>query len=719
MSRSCWFFVSLLALASLAPAWVDRDDQWVASRKNWWAFQAPVRTEPPARQSAWVRTPVDAFILEALEAKGLKPSPPLGKRELARRLYLDLTGLPPAPEEVDRFVNDNSPQAYEKLVDKLMASPHYGERWGQKWLDVVRYADTNGFEVDGERTHAWRYRDYVVNAFNSDKPYDRFIKEQLAGDELYPDSHEALIATGFHRTGPQHIVAGNLDADMVRQEILTEMTATVGSALLGLTVNCARCHNHKFDPIPQADYYRLQAVFAATEFKDIPIASEQEKARYEEARKAFEARLAPIKAQIEEIEKPFRQQLREEKVRKLEAKYRAALEKPAAGRSDEEKKLAKEAEAQVKVQWDELLAALPADKKARRAGLRAELHALDYERPEPPAAAYAVANMAQAPPTHILKVGNHKMKLDEVQPGFLRVIGSPSVTTQPAGRRSALAHWLASPEHPLTARVMVNRIWQLRMGTGLVRTPNDYGLLGAKPTNPKLLDWLATEFIAQGWSVKKIDRMILLSSVYQQATAENEAGRAADPDNRLYWRANKRRLEAEFLRDAVLAVAGTLNPALGGKPVRVPIEPEVYDLIFTEGEPDNLWPVNRDKADHHRRSIYLLNKRTIRLPMLANFDQPDTMSSCPTRPTSTHALQALSLMNSDFMQQQSQALSARVEQTCGGDRNCQINRAYRFALGRSPKPVETAMAHEFFARNSPLEDFCLALLNRNEFVYIP
>jgi hypothetical protein len=600
-----------------------------------------------------------------------------------------------------------------------MASPHYGERWGQKWLDVVRYADTNGFEVDGERTHAWRYRDYVVNAFNSDKPYDRFIKEQLAGDELYPDSHEALIATGFHRTGPQHIVAGNLDADMVRQEILTEMTATVGSALLGLTVNCARCHNHKFDPIPQADYYRLQAVFAATEFKDIPIASEEEKARYEEARKAFEARLAPIKAQIEEIEKPFRQQLREEKVRKLEAKYRAALEKPAAERSDEEKKLAKEAEAQVKVQWDELLAALPADKKARRAGLRAELHALDYERPEPPAAAYAVANMAQAPPTHILKVGNHKMKLDEVQPGFLRVIGSPSVTTEPAGRRSALAHWLASPEHPLTARVMVNRIWQLRMGTGLVRTPNDYGLLGAKPTNPKLLDWLATEFIAQGWSVKKIDRLIVLSSVYQQATAENEAGRAADPDNKLYWRANKRRLEAEFLRDAVLAVAGTLNPALGGKPVRVPIEPEVYDLIFTEGEPDNLWPVNRDKADHHRRSIYLLNKRTIRLPMLANFDQPDTMSSCPARPTSTHALQALSLMNSDFMQQQSQAFSARVEQTCGGDRNCQINRAYRLALGRSPKPVETAMAQEFFARNSPLEDFCLALLNRNEFVYIP
>ncbi|HBY62773.1 MAG TPA: hypothetical protein DEH78_23360, partial [Solibacterales bacterium] len=290
----------------------------------------------------------------------------------------------------------------------------------------------------------------------------------------------------------------------------------------------------------------------------------------------------------------------------------------------------------------------------------------------------------------------------------------------PSGRRSALAAWLTSPEHPLTARVMVNRIWQLRMGAGLVATPNDYGLLGSRPTHPALLDWLTAEFIAKGWSVKALDRLILTSSSYRQSAALDPLKAKIDPENKLYWRAHRRRLEAEHLRDTILATAGTLNLKMGGKPVRVPIEQEIYDIIFTEDEPDNLWPLDPDSSEYNRRSIYLLNKRTVRLPMLANFDQPDAMSSCPSRPVSTHALQALNLFNSDFMAQQSKAFAARLEGVCRGQgRDCRIDAAYRIALARPPRPVELQMARAFLGGQGTLADFTLAMLNRNEFVYVP
>jgi hypothetical protein len=708
-------------LALTAAAWTDADGVWVASRKSWWAFRVHVRPEVPPVKDAWVRTPIDAFVLEAQRVKGLAPSPPLTKPALLRRVTLDLTGLPPSLADTNRFLRDSSPDAYEKLVDRLLDSPHYGERWATKWLDVVRYADTNGYEADAERPHAWRYRDYVVNAFNSGKPFDRFVSEQIAGDELFPGDQEALIATGFHRCGPIHVVGGNNDQEMSRQEVLTEMTNAIGSTFLGLTIGCARCHNHKFDPIPQSDYYRLQAVFAATENKDVVVASEQEKKAFEQAKKKHEARLKPVKDQIAEIEKPYLDRIRVAKVAQLATELRAALETPNDKRTEEQTRLAKEAEAQIKIPWDELLAVLTPQDRDRRAGLRQQMHRIEHDRPLPLATAFAVANMAatEAPATHILKAGSHTMKLGKVDPGFPRVLDPPAAPDDVGGRRSALARWLVSPNHPLTARVMVNRIWQLRLGAGLVRTPNDYGVLGARPTNPKLLDWLATEFIASGWSVKKIDKMILLSSVYQQGVVHDESKARIDPDNALWWRAERRRLEAEFLRDAALAVAGTLNPKLGGRPVKVPIEREIYDLIFTEGEPDNLWPVDLDPAQHHRRTLYLLNKRTVRLPMLANFDQPDTMTSCPVRASSTHALQALSLMNSDLMQEQSERFAQRVEGHCGASRSCQATLAYQLALARSPKPAEAAMARRFFAKAGTLADFCLALLNRNEFAYLP
>jgi hypothetical protein len=498
------------------------------------------------------------------------------------------------------------------------------------------------------------------------------------------------------------------------------MTGVIGQAFLGLTVGCARCHNHKFDPIPQSDYYRLQAIFAATEYEDIDIASPEEKARYEAAMKDYKARRKPIEDEIAEIEKPHRERLKIEKRARLEPKFAAVLEIPEAERDEEQRRLASEANAQLKVSWDDVVAVLSPEEKSRRAALRRKLHDMELRAPEPPPQAYAVKNAGLTPVTFVLKVGDHNHKLNPVGPGFLRAVSGPDVEPPAtgAGRRAALARWLTSPDNPLTARVMVNRIWQMRMGTGLVATPNDFGALGQRPSNAKLLDWLAVEFIEKGWDIRAIDRLILLSSAYRQDTAHDAAKAQVDPENKLYWRMNRRRLDAEFLRDSALAAAGALNPKLYGKPVRIPIEPEVYDLIFTEAEPDNLWPVDPDPAEHNRRSLYLLNKRTVRLPLLANFDQPDAMTSCPIRPASTHALQALSLLNSPTMRDAASKFAARLNAECGAA-DCRIRRAYLLALARLPKPAELAQAREFLASGGPLEDFCLAMLNRNEFAYVP
>jgi hypothetical protein len=704
-------------------AMVDRakEEAFIGKRRSWWSFQKPVRPATPNTNDEWIRTPIDAFILKALRDKGLSPSPRISKEQLIRRITLDLTGLPPAPGEVDAFIADTSANSYEKLVDRLLASPRYGERWAQRWLDLVRYADTNGYELDGYRPHAWRYRDYVVNSFNADKPYDQFIREQIAGDELFPASKEALIATGFHRAGPIHLVSGNQDVEMNRQEVLTEMTSAVGSVFMGVTMGCARCHNHKFDPILQADYYRLQAIFAATEGKDVEIATADERAQYAVAMEAYKAKADPIKKQIDTIEKPYRDRLKAEKKSKLEAELKAVLDLPKDKRTADQQKLAKAAMDQIGVSWDEIVAVLSPEDKALRAGLRKQMHELALTAPEPLPAAYAVQNMGGAPQMHILKIGDPKHKLDAVDPGFPSVLAPENghVTLEPCSRRSALAKWLSSPENPLTARVMANRIWQMRLGAGLVRTPNDFGVLGERPTNRELLDWLATKFVERGWSVKALDRAIVLSSVYQQSSKDDTAKLAVDSENKLYWRAHRRRLESEMIRDAVLSAAGTLNGRMGGPPVRVPIEQEVYDLIFTEGEPDDLWPLLPDKREHNRRGLYLLNKRTVRLPMMANFDQPDAMTSCPVRPSSTHALQSLSLMNSNFMAEQSRAFSKRLQQRCGDDRACAVRSAYKLTLAREPKPEERKMALDFLGAGSPLQDFCLALFNRNEFVYLP
>ena len=711
--------IALLGLAEPA-AELTKADERVLSRKSWWSFRPPARPEVPAIKDPWVRTPIDAFILQGLREKGWTPSASLPPRQLIRRLSLDVTGLPPTPAEVAAFVADRSPQAYEHLVDRLLASDAYGERWGQKWLDVVRYADTNGFELDLDRAQAWRYRDYVIRSFNESKPYDQFVKEQIAGDEIWPGNHQARIATGFLRAGPEHLVGGNTDKEMDRQEVLVEMTAAVGGAFLGLTMNCARCHNHKFDPILQADYYQLQAIFAGAKGADVEIVTAAEKAAAEALLKTHEARAKPIKEAIEAIEKPYRAQLKAEKKLLLEPHLRALLDKPKEQRTAAENVLAKNAESQTNSTWDEVVNRIGEPDKSRRIALRRRMHELDRDAPAPVAAAYGVENMEEAPVTHILKVGDHKMKLAPVLPGLPMAFANRlPVPSGVPGRRTALAEWLVSPEHPLTARVMANRIWQARMGAGLVRTMNDFGALGERPTHPALLDWLATEFVTQGWNVKAMDRLILLSSVYRQAGTLDALKMKTDLDNRLYWRAHRRRMDSEMLRDNLLALSGELNRKAGGPAVRVPIEPELYELIFTEAEPDNLWPLPRDVTEFSRRSIYLLNKRTVRLPMMTNFDQPDAMSSCPQRASSTHALQSLSLMNSGFAQDRAKAFAARLTVACGLNEACRVKSAYELALARIPRPAEATLAREFFGQGGKLEEFCLALMNRNEFVYVP
>jgi hypothetical protein len=372
---------TLLLLAApllFAATLTERDTAFIGKRRAYWAYQKPVRSEVPKGAA----NPVDAFLLDALRAKGLSYSAPISKEKLIRRATLDLTGLPPTPAEVDSFLKDKSADAYEKVVDRLMASKHYGERWGLRWLDVVRYADTNGFELDAERVHAWRYRDYVINAFNSGKTYDRFLQEQLAGDELWPGNQEALIATGFLRAGQEHIVGGNQDEEMNRQEVLTEMTTVTGAALLGMTIQCARCHNHKFDPIPQSDHYRLQAVFANTVGDEISLVSKEEQQKFLEAAKAHDKKLEPFKKAVKEIDEPYKQKLTEERKQGIKPELLAAYAIPKDKRTPEQERLAKEAKEQMTPAWDDVVEALPADLKAKRYAIRKQMHEVDLQEPE-------------------------------------------------------------------------------------------------------------------------------------------------------------------------------------------------------------------------------------------------------------------------------------------------------------------------------------------------
>jgi hypothetical protein len=746
----------------------DKEKVYAASKpitdeqRNYWAFRKPSRPQiPKVKNRSWVRTPIDAFILAKLEEKGLQPSPRADRRTLIRRVTFDLTGAPPTPEEINAFLADRSPQAYERVVKRLLASPRYGERWAQHWLDVVRFGETNGFELDAEREQAWRYRDYVVKSLNDDKPYDRFITEQIAGDELDPNSFEMRVATGFLRAGPQHVVAGNQDLAVNRQEWLTEVMFGVGNGIMGLTVGCARCHDHKFDPIPQADFYRLQAFFAASDNYDFKRPTKEQEQAYSAAVNAHKEKLKPILDQIAAIEKPYKEKLTAAKRAKLEPLFADALAKEEKLRSGEEKRLAKEAQSMLEIKWNELVATLSPEDREKRAALRRRMHDIDLYAPDPLPKALAVADtLNPTPPINILKGGDPHRAGDEAPPRFPSVMlpkdAPPEAEIEPVqigefkstGRRLALARWLTRPDNPMTARVMVNRLWHYHFGRGVVATPNDFGRNGQQPTHPELLDWLAVEFSqSQGWSLKRMTEMMVLSNAYQQSSApssgEADAKAKIDPDNKLLWRMNRQRLDAEEIRDEVLAVNGGLNEQMGGPSIKVPLEPEVYDTIFTEYEPDNLWPVNPDPRQHMRRSLYLIRKRNVRLPLLVAFDAPDLMAVCGARQVSVHALQSLTLMNSEFMLQQSRALAGRLFKEAGGDERAMISRLYELTLARKPRLDELRLTQSFLkgqaavirdrigrgeavsnlkgvdeATAAAWVDLCLATMNLNEFVYV-
>lgn len=712
-----------------------------------WAFVPPKRPDVPKTALPAVN-PIDAFILAKLEAKGLKPSPQADKLTLIRRVTLDLTGLPPTPAEVDAFLKDNLPDAYEKLVDRLLASPHFGERWGTHWLDVVRFAESNGYELDAERPHAWRYRDYVIKSFNDDKPYDQFVKEQIAGDELAgkdaKDKPELLIATGMHRCGPVHRVSGNIELDENRQETLTEMVNGVGATFLGLTFACCRCHDHKFDALSAGDYYRLQAFFGSTKYVDVDFSTEAERNVHKKKVDELKAKTAPIKQQIEKLDSPVRAKVATAKREKLEAKYKEALDTPAEKRTAEQKTLAAHANTLITVRWDEILAAMPPDDLKKRTALREQLHTFESQTPSPTPAAWAIQTADTNVKTWVLKRGEVKRKSLEVQAGYPRVL--VSADAPPKSRRD-LAEWLTKPDHPLTARVIVNRLWHYHFGRGIVATPNDFGIRGELPTHPELLDWLATELVDKKWGLKHIHRLIVMSTTYRQsATADH--GAKIDADNKLLWKMNKRRLEAEAIRDSVLSASGSLNPQLGGPSVKVPLEPEVYALLFTEGEPDGLWHVTPDEKQHTRRSVYLFNKRNVRQPILEAFDQPDTLNSCAVRPVSTFAPQALILMNSPFVHSQAKALATTLTKE-SRESEKQLNSLYRRAVGRLPNATERDLALAFLkdqtetirerlkavqpigidaadvpegadvAQVRALADLCVVIFNTHEFVYVP
>ena len=676
--------------------------------RSHWAFQPVVRPKlPVVKQAAWPRSPLDTFILAGLEAKGRSPAVPTDREVLIRRVTLDLVGLPPTLAEIDAFVRDASPRAYETLVDRLLASPHYGERWGRHWLDLARFAESDGFEHDAARPNAWRYRDYVVRALNADKPYDRFIREQLAGDELFPGDPDAQIATAFNLLGPDMV--DSADQVQRRRNTLNDMTDTTALALLGLTVGCARCHDHKFEPIAQRDYYRLQAFFAATKFRyDLPVPTAAESRAHETAMAAYGEQTQAVQTQIFALEEPQRKALFERKLAKLSPEAQAAHGVPKEQRTTEQENLVLETAHLVAVAATEIGAAMKKPDRDRHAVLLAELKPFPKSRPLP--ATLALQNGAPAK-THVLHRGDYNQPGDEVRAGFPQVLsrGGAAASEVEENVRAPLAHWVASEAHPLTARVMVNRIWQHHFGRGLVGTPSDFGTHGQKPTHPALLEWLAAEFTGQGWSLKAMHRLMLLSATYQQASTVAAAEVVRDPENRLYGRMNRLRIEGEVIRDCLLAISGELNLEVGGPGVFPPIPKDLF-----EGAKG--WIASTDPREHTRRSLYIFARRNLRFPFLEVFDAPDNNLSCSARERSTTAPQSLTLLNAEEVLAAAARTAERLTAAADSPEG-RVTLAYRLIIGRPPTAMERRLSVEFLAR-SPLSELCRGLFNLNAFVYV-
>ncbi len=660
---------------------------------NHWSFQPPQwPARPIVKNTAWVQSPLDEFTLAKMEAAGVSPSPRADKRTLLRRVTYDLIGLPPTPDEMAAFFADEAPDAFARVVDRLLSSPAYGERWGRHWLDVARYADSNGLDENVAYGNAWRYRDYVVQAFNADKPYDRFVIEQLAGD-LLPFADDAqhaeqLIATGFLSIGAK--VLAEVDESKMQMDIVDEQIDTVGRALIGLTLGCARCHDHKFDPIATADYYGLAGIFKSTrtmehfrkvaKWSETPLPSEATRM----AMAAYQTQIAEKKAAIQQ------------RVDQAEAAVKAAL---TAGETIPAK----------------LEEKFPAETQAALKSLRAELAMLEKSPPEVPTSMSvtedAVADVA-------INIRGNPLKLGDVVPRrvppAVRGPASPSFPAEHSGRKE-LAEWLVDPHHALTSRVMVNRVWRWHFGAGLVKSMDNFGLLGDKPSHPELLDWLALRFVNDGWSIKALHRLIVLSSTYQVSSHVTPENMERDPENRWFARNSVRRLEAEAIRDALLSVSGQLDDTQGGSLLTVKNRAYFFDHT------------SKDLTDYSspRRSVYLPVVRNNVYDFFQLLDYPDAAIPTGDRPTTTVAPQALLMMNSDFVASASQHLANRITHEVPQNDAVRITRLYQLAYSREPSPQEMRMATDLLWDITTATDatqawisLCHVLLAGNEFIYL-
>jgi hypothetical protein len=694
-----------------------------AETMNFWAFRPVKRPEVPAvKNAAWAANPIDRFILAKLEANGLEPAGPAGKTALLRRVTYDLTGLPPTPEEVEAFLADDAPGAYEKVVDRLLASPHYGEHWTRHWLDLVRYAESNSFERDGAKPFVWRYRDYVIRSLNDDKPYDQFIKEQLAGDELEKVTPETIIATGYYRLG----LWDDEPADplLAKYDGLDDIASTTGQVFLGLTVGCARCHDHKIDPFPQKDYYRLLAFFhnvrhygvrspesvAAASLRPIDVElTDEERRQFKDETAQYRKHLAGVRAKLDAIEQGV-----------------------ARDFSDVEKEDFRDEQNRPRLLKKRVPGLLSEEKFEEYVRLTEERERLVKAPPALLARALCVTEAGRVPPpTFVLPRGNPHAKGEEVEPGFPSVLAppkpdlrEPAADAQTSGRRLALAKWIASKDNPLTARVMVNRLWQYHFGRGIVRSSSNFGLQGTPPTHPELLDWLAGEFVSGGWRLKPLHRLIVLSSAYRLSSRADARALAKDPENGLFGRFDMRRLSAEEVRDSILAVNGSLNlKKMYGPSVFVPIPAEV---LAGQSMPGWGWGKSSPE-DEVRRSVYIHVKRTLAVPILASFDAADTDASCPVRFATTQPTQALGMINSKFVNDQAKVFAAFARKQAGADPAAQVRLVLRRVLQREPeakevergvKFLEAMRAEDHLDDAGALRCFCLLALNLNEFMYL-
>jgi cytochrome c553 len=686
------------------PALRKGKDKITDEDRAWWAFQ-PVReyAVPQIEGGTWSRTPIDLFLLARKSDGPVLPAQEADKRTLIRRASFDLVGLPPAIEEVEAFAADETPDAYERLVDRLLASPRFGERWARHWLDLVRYAESDGYKADAYRPHAWRYRDYVIRSLNADKPYDRFMAEQIAGDEIAPDDPDALVATGYYRVGIYEYNQRDVRAQW--SVILNDITDVTADVFLGMGMSCARCHDHKFDPLLQRDYYRLQAFFAPIiQRDDLPAATPEQIAEHEQRMRQWEAKTAEVRRQLEELERPLVDAAAKAFIAKFPDDVESYFSKPESERLPLEEQLRRLASRQIieeggKIEFEKKL---KDEKLARWKELKKQLADFDAEKPPPLPQAMMVSDVSHIPPPVTMP---GKRDAEDIAPGILSVLDegplsyqTPSTSSNTTGRRTALAQWLGSDDNPLTPRVLVNRLWQYHFGRGLVDSSSDFGRLGQPPSQPELLDYLAREFTSGGWEMKRMHRLMVNSAAYRHASVQSPRSNVQSQDGtphsalripHLY----PRRLDAEQIRDAALAVTGELDGRSGG-----------------EGSE---WTTNR-------RSIYLKVFRNKRDAVLDVFDVPDGSSSVPQRNVTTTPTQSLLMINGPWLLERAKMLAHRI----GGETKDpaeQVRLAYRLVFARMPTVEEEADAVAFVSGDRGSErlvDLCHVLLNSNEFLYV-